>query len=522
MTHARPSALSATRRPGTRSRTRPSRGRSAKVRKIRGLTAALLGLAAPAVAGPILAPPASPGPAVQPYVRVPAGRTALAHVSVIDGTGAPVQRDRSVLIDGARIVAVQPAARPVPAGYTTLDLTGHTVMPGLVGMHDHLYYIARPDLDDEGHSEPPLLVPQMTFSAPRLYLAAGVTTLRTTGSVEPYADLNLKYRIDTGALPGPHLDVTAPYLEGADSPFIQMHRLTGPADARAQVAYWAEQGATSFKAYVNISRAELGAAIDEAHKRGLKLTGHLCSVTYPEAAALGIDDLEHGFWVDTQADPGKVPDECPPTSGAPTLAAMTPGSPAARDLIALLVKRHVAVTSTLPVFEPSSPRYRALSPAALAVLSPQARADYENGRTRTLAAPADRRAARAKLWANELAMERAFVAAGGLLLAGPDPTGAGNVLPGFGDWRAVELLVEAGFAPVEAIRIATLNGATYLGLADRIGTVAAGKQADLLVVQGDPAVRIDDIEQARLVFKDGVGYDPAKLLASVRTRYGQY
>lgn len=522
MSHASAAASSAVRRPRVLLRKRFSPAHRPNFLKFRALAAALLGLATPAVAGPVLAPPATPGPTVQPFVRVPAGRVALTHVRVIDGTGAPAQGDRTVLIDGARIVAVQPAASRVPADYTELNLSGHTVLPGLVGMHDHLYYIARPDLDGEGHSEPPLLVPQMTFSAPRLYLAAGVTTLRTTGSVEPYADLNLKGEIDRGALPGPHLDVTAPYLEGAGSPFIQMHRLTGPADARAQVAFWADAGATSFKAYMNITRAELAAAIGEAHRRGLKVTGHLCSVIYPEAAALGIDDLEHGFWVNTQADPGKTPDVCPATTGAPTLAGMTPDRPAARDLIALLVKRHVAITSTLPVFEPSSPTYRALSAAALAVLSPQARADYEANRARTLAAPADRRAARARLWANELAMERAFVAAGGVLLAGPDPTGAGNVLPGFGDARAVELLVEAGFSPVEAIRIATLNGATYLGLADRIGSIAPGRQADLLVVQGDPSTRIDDIEQARIVFKDGVGYDPAKLLASVRTRYGQY
>lgn len=489
--------------------------------KFHALLATLL-VANQAMAGPVLTPVAAPGPALRSLIRVPAGRIALTHVAVIDGTGAPAQADSTVLIDGGRIAAVQPAAMPLPTGYTALDLHGHSVLPGLVGMHDHLYYIARPDLDGDGHSEPPLLVPQMTFSAPRLYLAAGVTTLRTTGSVEPYADLNLKKQIDAGALPGPHLDVTAPYLEGAGSPFIQMHQLSGPANARAQVAYWAGQGATSFKAYMNITRAELAAATAEAHRHGLKITGHLCSVTYPEAAAIGIDDLEHGFWVNTQADPGKTPDVCPATTGGPTLAGMTPGSPAGRALIALLVRRQVAVTSTLPVFEPSSPRYRPLSVTALAVLSPQARADYQANRDRALAAPADRRAARAALWANELAMERAFVAAGGLLLAGPDPTGAGNVLPGFGDVREVELLVEAGFSPVQAIRIATLNGATYLGLADQIGTVAPGKRADLLIVRGDPAARIDDLERPVIVFKDGVGYDPARLLASAAARYGQY
>jgi imidazolonepropionase-like amidohydrolase len=109
-----------------------------------------------------------------------------------------------------------------------------------------------------------------------------------------------------------------------------------------------------------------------------------------------------------------------------------------------------------------------------------------------------------------------------MLLAGPDPTGNGGVIPGFGDQRAIELLVEAGFSPLEAIRIGTLNGATYLGLADRIGSIAAGKNADLVVIRGNPAANIADIEKVETVFKDGVGYDTAKLLDSVKGRYGQY
>ncbi len=158
-----------------------------------------------------------------------------------------------------------------------------------------MYYIARPDLDAEGAAEPPLVVPQMTFSSPLLYLGAGVTTMRTTGSVEPYTDLNVKREIDAGTLPGPHMDVTSPYLEGANSPFIQMHPLRDVEDARNTIDFWAAQGVTSFKPYMNITRAELKTSIEEAHRLGLKITGHLCSVTYPEAAELGIDDLEHGF-----------------------------------------------------------------------------------------------------------------------------------------------------------------------------------------------------------------------------------
>ena len=262
------------------------------------------------------------------------------------------------------------------APYKHLDLTGRTVFPGIVGMHDHLFYIARPDADSERHSQPPLLVPQMTFSAPRLYLAAGVTTLRTTGSVETYTDLNLKRQIDSNQLPGPHLDVTGPYLEGAGSPFIQMHQLSGPDDARALVDFWAAQGVTSFKAYMYITRAELKAAIDEAHSKGIKVTGHLCSVTYPEAVEAGIDDLEHGFFVNTQLDPGKQPDQCPRTTGGPTLEAMAPDSAEAKALIQLLVSHHVALTSTLPVFESDGDGHPPLQQRALDAMTPQAREAY--------------------------------------------------------------------------------------------------------------------------------------------------
>ena len=126
------------------------------------------------------------------------------------------------------------------------------------------------------------------------------------------------------------------------------------------------------------------------------------------------------------------------------------------------------------------------------------------------------------LFKRDMELEREFAAAGGLLLAGPDPTGNGGVVPGFGDQREIELLVEAGFSPVEAIKIATLNGATYMGKQDQIGTIAAGKNADLVVIKGDPASHISDIENVEIVFKDGVGYDSQKLIDSVKGRYGQY
>lgn len=485
--------------------------------------AAALAVGSIASAAPVLAPPPQLGPDVQAFVHVPAGRIAITHLRIIDGTGAAPIEDATLLLDGAKIAALQPGIAPVPSGYRTIDGSGETAMPGIVGMHNHMFYIARPNLDSSGHSDDPVLVPQMTFSAPRLYLANGVTTMRTTGSVEPYADLNVKAQIDSGRMIGPHMDVTGPYLEGAGSPFIQMHQITSPDDARRTVGFWADQGATSFKAYMNITRAELKAAIEEAHRRHLKITGHLCAVTYPEAAELGIDDLEHGFFVNTQLDPDKQPDKCSDGQGTPTLLAMKPGSAEGNALIKLLVDRRVAITSTLPVFEQLLPLHAPLNPKAMDVLTPQARTDYLY--LRNLAASrgsTPRGQAFAEAYRNDLALERQFAAAGGLLLAGPDPTGNGGVIPGFGDLREIELLVDAGFSPTEAVRIATLNGATYLGLADRIGSIATGKNADLFIVAGNPAAKIADIENVILVFKDGVGYQSAKLLDSVRGRYGEY
>ena len=154
-------------------------------------------------------------------------------------------------------------------------------------------------------------------------------------------------------------------------------------------------------------------------------------------------------------------------------------------------------------------------------MTAEAREDYFLLRQRRRGGPAPKIDPQ-MLWKHETDLEHAFVNAGGLLLSGPDPTGAGDVLPGFGDQRGIELLVEGGFSPAEAIRIATLNGAVYLGRDKQIGSLAAGKNADLVVVKGDPSKQISDVENVEIVFKDGVGYDSKKLLDSVRVRYGEY
>ena len=439
------------------------------------------------------------------YVKVDAPVIALTNARVIDGTGGPVRQAQTIVIRDGVIAALGDAPGvTAPDGATIIDLAGKTVLPGFVMVHEHLYYPVATGVYG-----------QLGESFTRLYLAGGVTTMRTGGNVNGFMDLNMKLAIDRGQKPGPTIDATAPYLNGPNN-FIQMRTMKGPDDARRQVTYWAEEGFTSFKAYMQITRAELGAAIDEAHQRGMKITGHLCSVTYSEAADLGIDNLEHGFLASTDFVPSKAPDACPGQgAGQETIAALDEQGEPFRTLVKKLVDRRVALTSTLTVFETYTPGRP--KPPGLEVLLPILREQFDRTYERTSTNTAS---IYARLFPKALALERAFVRAGGLLIAGTDPTGSGGVIPGFSNQRQIELLVEAGFTPVEAVQIGTSNGAKYLGRDALIGTIAAGKQADLVVVTGDPSTTIADIRNVDTVFKRGVGFDPAKLVASVSGRVG--
>ena len=451
---------------------------------------------------------------LQQFVRVNAKMVVLKNVRIIDGTGAAPVEDQTITLIGDRIGSIGPAAAAtIPAGAEVLDLKGYTVMPGLVGMHNHLFF-------PQGGSPP--IYSDMAISFPRLYLALGVTTIRTTGSVTPYTDLEAKRLIDSGRMLGPRMHITAPYLEGKGAFTPVMHQLGGLDDARKMVNFWADQGATSFKAYMNISRDELRVAVEEAHKRKLKVTGHLCSVTYKEAADIGIDNLEHGLLASTDFVADKKPDVCP-QGGSASLLNLDINSPAVQETIKKLVDKKVAITSTLPVFEASAPIAQTgigaasalLNPRMLNTMSTDARVRYLSNRARI---PAN--SPTATLVRKSMDFERAFVKAGGLLINGLDPTGNGGVVAGFGDLRGVQLLVEAGFTPLEAIRISSLNGAVFLGEDSRIGSIASGKLADLMIVKGNPAANIADIEKVEIVFKNGVGYDSEKLIQSVQGLVG--
>jgi enamidase len=447
-------------------------------------------------------------PRVRAFVSVDAPVIALTGVRVIDGTGAPAAENQVVIVRDGVIAAVGNAPEiEIPVDAEALDLSGRSLLPGMVMLHEHMFYPAGGGAYN-----------QQTFSFPRLYLAGGVTTIRTAAAINPYADLNLKRNIEAGQVLGPRMDVTGPFLNGPGVPILEMRVVDGPEDARRVVSYWADEGVDSFKAYTMISRAELGAAVDEAHARGAKFTAHLCSVTYREAAELGVDNLEHGFMVSSDFVTNKVPDECPASSSIQaSLQEVDINGPEFQDLVRTLVENQVALTSTLPVIETFVPGRPPATDRALDAMAVEAREQYLRRRARIAV---QQESPWITLFGKLMSMERAFVEAGGLLVTGTDPTGYGGIVAGFSNWRAVELHVESGFTPLEAIRIATLNGARYLGMDDRIGSITVGKLADLVVVRGNPAANIVDIENVELVFKGGIGFDSRKLFESVKGTVG--
>ena len=452
---------------------------------------------------------------IKKYIEYNDSITVFKNALLIDGKGTAAKPHQTVIISNGKINWVGDDAKAIiPKGANVVDLNGKTLMPGLVMLHEHTYISA--------HSIEPRYAKlrQVPFTFPRLYLAAGATTIRTCGSIEPYSDIRIKKDIDLGLLPGPNMELTAPYIEGKSSRFPQMKENKTPADAAAFVNYWADQGFTSFKAYMGVDKPTLKAAIDAAHKRLLKITGHLDIVTYKEAASLGMDNLEHGFMASTDFAVDKKENE-PPATGAAikSLSNLDIHSDSVKQFIQFLIDKKMSITSSLAVFEGATTTQPQPNQDALNAMSPDTRDFYLQRLATTKSAKGP--TAYDKAFANATKMEKMFYDMGGLLSVGTDPTGNGGTLAGYGNWRAIELLVEAdGFTPLEAIKIATQNGSIALGFDKTIGTIETGKAADLLIIDGDPSKNISDLRKVQWVFKNGIGYNSKKLFDSVKGKVG--
>ena len=445
--------------------------------------------------------------AVKQFVSINTDTVALIHATIIDGTGAPAKNDQAIIIIKGRISKTGNAKNiTIPASAKILDCTGKTIIPGMVMMHEHLFY---------GESLPPYyLGVEMPISFPRLYLAGGATTIRTAGSVEGQTDLNIKKAIDKGQMPGPDIDVTAPYIEREFLPIPEVQFIKSSEEAAEEVNYWIARGCTSFKVYMDITKDDLKAVVSLAHQHNLKVTGHLCSLTYREAAELGIDNLEHGFIPSSDFVTGKKENVCAFGSVTPSLKNLDVNSQAMKDLMKFLIEKKVTITSTLPVLEPNTGR-EMIPGGGDAALAHQIKEAVEKNYN-----VAGNDSSDAALFKKEMTWEKQFVEMGGKLMAGVDPTGAGRTIPGYADRHVLELLVEAGFSLPMAVKICSLNAAEYLGRDKDIGSIEEGKRADLVLIDGDIQKDIHAVRNTEIVFRNGIGYDSKKLFESVKGMVG--
>lgn len=456
----------------------------------------------------IAGPGAAQRPALTAWTRgflgVDTPLVALTHVTLIDGTGRAARTDQTIVLRDGRIESVGPSrSLVIPAPARVIDLTGHTVIPGLVGLHEHTYF------GGITHAAP------MMHSA-LLYLAAGVTTAMTAGSMLPYDELNMKRLVDKGELPGPRMHISGPYFTGPRREPGAFRIIESPEEATRVVNYWADEGADWFK-ILSGPAAVVRAVVAAAHARGLKVTAHLCAVTFTDGAQMGIDALQHGFITNSEYVPGKQRDVCPPANQR-AQADVDPASPAVREDIRRIVAAGASVVSTLGVYESFSLTRARIDTAELAMLAPVIRREVEENHAKLAQSPfivPDRLLKRMMEW------ERLFVAAGGLLGAGADPWGTGY-MPGYGDLRNYEMLIEAGFSPPEVVQIMTLNGARILGEQKRIGSIEPGKAADLVVIRGNLASDPTVIRNVSIVFRNGYGFDPVKLRNEVRGKLGAH
>ena len=434
---------------------------------------------------------------VKQYIIYDRGNYVLQNLTLIDGSGSSIKSNQDIWIEGNIIKQVGEDLK-LTKNVKAIDMSGKSAIPGLVMLHEHMFY-------PKSTPEPNYGVDQMSYSFPKLYLAGGVTTMRTAGSIMPQADVAIKKWINEGKIPGPKIDVTSPHMDREGVTMLEMYNFDTAEQAKQHVEFYADLGVTSIKVYNFLTREDLKAIVEAAHERNMKVTGHLCSITYREAAEIGIDNIEHGFGQCPDFVDDKNPDECNPFM-LQSLIKTDPNSNRFTDLVKFMIQKNVALTTTVNVFEPYTGR-EVVPGGGLRALSPNSKEKvYKRWIGKQGKDSID------YLQYNKLKIfDKKFHDMGGLLVAGTDPTYDGRIVAGYANMRLLEIIVEMGFTIPEAVMICSLNGAKYLELEKTSGTIESGKIADLVIMDEDISKDISAIRSKKIVFKDGVGYDSLKL-----------
>lgn len=424
------------------------------------------------------------------YVLHNNSKILLENLRVIDVVNKKVLEDHSILISKGIISKVgKSGTLKVPEDSLRIDLKGKTALPGLVMLHEHLNYFS-------GHA----VWDAHPISFPKLFLAAGVTTIRTAGAENPIYDLNLKKRIDDGITPGPTIYVTGPMFNDASGGFLGDFVLPDYASARKATAFWADQGCTSFKVYSEISPEALKGVIEEAHRRNLIVTGHLGKISCSDAAKLGIDNIEHGF-ASCSADLGLSFED---------VWKINPNDKKVTKLIDLLIEKGVVLTVT--PFSDSDFE----NPELLEYLSMDERkriVGFLKNKPPHMPKESNDKQLRP--------LEKLFVEKGGRIVLGADAADFGAI-PGFQNHNVLVSMVKGGWTPLEVIKMATLDGADFLKAKDKIGSIEVGKSADLLIVNGKPDQKISDVKNVEIVFKKGIGYNSKQLREDAKGLVGRH
>lgn len=418
-------------------------------------------------------------------LRIDDGGGAVAYVNalLIDGTGRPAVPDAAVVVDGGKIVAAGPRARVrVPEGARIIDAAGDALLPGLWDMHAHFE--------------------QVEWGP--VYLAAGVTTVRDCGNELDFIRA-VRDTIDAGNGVGPRI-LMACIVDGEGAGSLGLDRLRSIDEIPALIKKFKAAGCAQVKIYQSLDPKLIRPLSIAAHAAGMTMTGHVPNgIGAVKAVTAGLDQINHaGFMLQAFAAP-----DLPPTERGAALeraiAAFDPSAPAARKLAQWLAAQHTVLDPTLALRELALPRSElARREPGLATLPPPLATVYSD------APPGPEDEQRRRMIDKSLALVGLLHKAGVTIVAGTD-----QAVPGHSLHRELELYVEAGFTPLEAIQAATLVPARVMKKDKELGTIEAGKRADFILVNGDPLADIRALRKVRVVVTGGRAYDPAKLWRSV-------